>query len=312
MNRTLVNARTISGAGLLAVIASAGIAWHATGVVTTTTDSYSNLPATLTLSGTCRDFKWASESGGHSDYEWQPTAGYGHYVGSVADLLDVDGKPVFASTGYKVTTEATDASSRNIMSVAKSYVTAKSGDKAGAKSSSAGGSLHTSSAFAQWFRDTPGVNLSRNIPITLVRQTNSNLYSFSDQTDATYQGRGGFFPINGDLFGNSPGQSKNFGFSFELNTNFVYTRNAGQVFTFTGDDDVWVFIDGKLVIDIGGVHSAVSQTIELDRLNWLTDGNRYSFKLFFAERHTTQSNVRIDTTINMQPAPLPATSGLYD
>lgn len=312
MNRTLVNTRTLSAAGLLAVIASAGVAWHASAVATTTTDAYSNLPATLQLSGTCRDFKWGSESGGHVDFEWQPTGGYAHYAGSVADALDSEGKPVFASTGYKVNTQATDASNRNIMPTAKSYITAKSGDKAGSKATSTGGSLHTSAAFAQWFRDVPGVNLSKNVPITLVRQPNSNLYSFSDTADSTYAGRGGFFPINGELFGNSPGQSKNFGFSFELNTNFVYSQNSGQVFTFTGDDDVWVFIDGKLVIDIGGVHSAVSQTIELDRLNWLRDGQRYSFKLFFAERHTTQSNVRIDTTINMQPAALPATSGLYD
>ncbi len=192
MNRTLTNVRTLSAAGLLAVIGSASFAWHASGVATTTTtDQYSNLPATLQLTGTCRDFKWASESGGHVDFEWQPTGGYAHYVGSVADTLDSDGKPVFASTGYKVTTQATDASNRNIMPVAKSYITAKSGDKAGAKATSVGGSLHTSSAFAQWFRDVPGVNLSKNVPITLVRQANSNVYSFSDTTDSTYQGRGG-------------------------------------------------------------------------------------------------------------------------
>jgi len=314
MKRSVKSIRTLSAAGLLAaVLVTGGVAWHANALSDgVTNDPYSNLPASLTLTGTCRDFKWCTEAGGHVDFEYQPTGGFGHYSGSVADQLDSDGKPVFASVGHFVNSEATDASGRNIMPVSKSYISSKSGDHAASVSTSNGGSLHTASAFSQWYRDTAGVNLSKNIPITLVRQPNSNIYSFSDKTDPGYSNKGGFFPINGDLYGNSPGQSKNFGFTYELATTFVYTRNGGQSFTFTGDDDVWVFVDGKLVVDIGGVHSATSQTIDLDRLNWLQDGQRYSFKLFFAERHTTESNVRIDTTINMVNAPLPATTGLYD
>ena len=65
-------------------------------------------------------------------------------------------------------------------------------------------------------------------------------------------------------------------------------------------------------VDIGGVHGATSQTIDLDRLNWLQSGHTYSLKLFFAERHTTESNVRIDTTINLQNATLPPSTGLFD
>jgi fibro-slime domain-containing protein len=303
----------VSAGGLLAVLVlSGGSAWQARGTSAATSDPYGDLPSTLALTGTCRDFRWSTETGGHPDFEWVPTAGYAHYVGSVADTLDADGKPVFASAGYKVTTEATDASSRNVMTVAKSYISARSGDHAGVKATSTGGSLHTASAFSQWYRDTPGVNLSKAVPITLVRQTNSNVYSFSDRVDAAYSSKGGFFPIDGDLYGNSPGQSHNFGFTFELSTTFVYKTGVGQVFTFTGDDDVFLFIDGKLVVDIGGVHSAVSQTIDLDRLNWLVDGHTYTFKLFFAERHTTQSNVRIDTNLNLHMASLPQSAGLAD
>lgn len=313
MNRSRTSLRFLSAGGLLtALVISGGAAWQAHGDSSGSSDQYANLPATLTLTGMCRDFKWAGTSGGHVDFEWQPSGGYGHYVGSVADSLDSDGKPVFASAGYKVSTQATDAAGRNIMPVGKSYISSKSGDREGAKSSSTGGSLHTSAAFSQWFRDVQGVNMSKPIPITLVRQTGSNIYSFSDKKDANYANKGGFFPIDGDLYGNPSGQSHNFGFTYELATNFVYKQGSGQVFTFTGDDDVWVFIDGKLVVDIGGVHSAVSQTIDLDRLNWLVDGNKYSFKLFFAERHTTQSNVRIDTNLNLQNATLPPSTGLYD
>ena len=276
------------------------------------TDPFASLPSSLTLYGTVRDFKGLNETNGHADFEFVPSGGYGHYVNMVKDTLDADGKPQFHSQGNKVSTQATDASSRNRMPVNKSYIAARSGDKNGSVSTSNGGALTTEARFKQWFRDVPGTNLSKTIPIVLTRQANSNIYSFSDKTDPGYTAKGGFFPINGELFGNSAGQSKNFGFTFELDTQFTYKKGTGQTFTFTGDDDVWVFVDGKLVVDIGGVHGAISQTVELDRLNWLEDGAKYPLKLCFAERHTTQSNVRIDTTISLQAVDPPAVSGLFD
>lgn len=313
MKTTLLNKRSLLAAGLMcAAIVTGGAAWKADASASSSTDQYSTLPPTLTLTGICRDFKWRNTTGGHNDFEWQPTAGYGHYAGSVKDTLDTDGKPQFKSQGYLVSKQAMDSAGRNRMPVNKEYIDSKSGDKSGTVASSTGGSLSTEANFRNWFRDAAGVNMSKAVPLTLVRQAGTNLYSFSDTADSAYSAKGGFFPINGDLLGNPSGQSKNFGFTYELDTNFVFKRGTGQVFTFTGDDDVWVFIDGKLVVDIGGVHSAVSQTIELDRLNWLQDGKKYNFKLFFAERHTTQSNVRIDTTINLMNAELPVTSGLYD
>lgn len=86
-----------------------------------------------------------------------------------------------------------------------------------------------------------------------------------------------------------------------------------EVFTFTGDDDLWVFIDDTLAIDLGGVHGAMTQSVGLDTLG-LTVGNTYDFDLFFAERHTVASNFRIDTSIVLQqenPIPEPATILLF-
>jgi fibro-slime domain-containing protein len=158
----------------------------------------------------------------------------------------------------------------------------------------------------------PGVNLSRTLDLVLKQVGTSNIYSFDDRTDSVYSSRGGFFPINGELFGNSAGDNKNFHFTFELNTEFTYKKASGQVFTFTGDDDVLVYVDGKLVIDIGGIHSAVSQTIDMDRLTWLQDNKTYRLDFFFTERHRTQSNFRIDTTIALRRVEPPAISGKFD
>ncbi len=276
------------------------------------TDAFASLPATLQLEGMARDFRERTETGGHADFERQPTAGFGHYVGMVADDLDSDGKPVFASTGRKVNTQRRDSAGRNIMPVDKPYIQSRTGDTTASIATSDGGAVTSSATLAQWYRDVPGTNSSAAVPITLRRQSGTKIYSFDDKNDPTYQSRGGFFPINGQLFGNSRNDTKNFHFSYELSTKFTYRKNSGQVFTFTGDDDVFVFVGGKLVIDLGGVHGAMSQTIDLDRLTHLVDGTEYDLKLFFTERHRTQSNMRIDTTLELRPATLPAVSALAD
>ena len=99
-----------------------------------------------------------------------------------------------------------------------------------------------------------------------------------------------FFPIDNQLFGNE-GLQHNFHFTYRAQILFRF--NGSEVFTFAGDDDLWAFIDSRLAIDLGGVHSTEGQEIPLAGLG-LTVGQTYPIDIFFAERHTDQSTLHVE------------------
>jgi fibro-slime domain-containing protein len=142
-------------------------------------------------------------------------------------------------------------------------------------------------AFDQWYRTVEGVN----------REFEYALPFDDDDAGRLVFDSNSFFPIDGRGYGNE-GNEHNFLFTFELHTEFTY--QGGEVFTFTGDDDLWAFINGKLAVDVGGLHPARSATVDLDeeaeRLG-IEIGQTYPLDLFHAERHTNQSNFRIETNI---------------
>ena len=148
--------------------------------------------------------------------------------------------------------------------------------------------------FAQWYNSVDGVNSPVFFEIVFTQDPATGV-SFFDSAP-----QGGFFPIDDNLYGNGPFPpgntvyTHNYHFTFEFHTRFLY--NPGDVFTFRGDDDVWVYIDDRRVCDLGGVHGQLTCAVELDSLG-LIAGTEYPFDFFFAERHILDSNFRIETNL---------------
>ena len=92
---------------------------------------------------------------------------------------------------------------------------------------------------------------------------------------------------------------RNFLFTTEVHLSFTYVPR--QVFTFYGDDDLWIFVNGRLALDLGGVHTALAGqvTLPLDAGGdtnaefSLTVGNIYEIVVFQAERWCCDSNYNL-------------------
>jgi fibro-slime domain-containing protein len=142
-------------------------------------------------------------------------------------------------------------------------------------------------AFDQWFRTIPGVN--QEIPFRIVPEARGDGRFVYDSN--------AFFPIDNKGFGNE-GLEHNFHFTFEVHSQFTYS--GGETLEFRGDDDLWIFINGRLAMDLGGIHAAMAGKVDVDAMAkdlGLQLGQTYTLDVFQAERHTGESNFRIETSI---------------
>lgn len=219
-------------------------------------------PASVTLSGTARDFRgWDLPADGalpRGHVDFENKNG-GVETGIVMPGLGADGVPVYGKDGLP--------------------------------------SVNTNgrAPFDQWFRDVAAVNLPEPLALTLARQPDGS-YRYDAPS---------FFPLDGSGWvglGREPtrpdtaSDPRNFSFTVALRSEVMYT--GSEVIQVRGDDDIWLFVNGRLAIDLGGVHGPANGTADLalqaSSLG-LVAGRLHDVDLFVAERHTSASSLRVQT-----------------
>ncbi len=194
--------------------------------------------------------------------------------GLIEPLLGSDQKPVFKDSVGCPWDEASPTACSN-WTVSSPVITSKA-------------------TFDTWYHNTEGVNLAFEKTLVLTEtKPGSGLYAY-DSTD--------FFPLlPTEGFGITPGceKNQNFHFTTEIHLKFGYVPR--QVFSFSGDDDLWIFVNGRLALDLGSMHGATAAKIDFDvqaKALGISPGKTYTMDIFHAERHTDGSNFHVETNIS--------------
>jgi fibro-slime domain-containing protein len=262
----------------------------------------SALPATLPVPVTFRDIISLPLNGSTRHKDFQAHFSSRSY-GLVGPTLGADGKPTY--TGV-CELPATCTVNNGPTPDFDTRETCPAGVNPPVACSGGWFQTHGKTLFDAWYNDTAGVNMP--VVTQFQMQLQGGVYHYPPVAGAA------LFPLDNQGWVKAGKEdvyaSHNYGFTSEVRYWFQYA--GGEVLTFSGDDDVWVFANGQLAIDLGGLHERLSATLYLDKASGsglcfldeartlpcatpsralgLVVGNIYEIALFHAERHLSASN----------------------
>lgn len=159
--------------------------------------------------------------------------------------------------------------------------------------------------FRWWFMDVPGLN--RTIKKTLPLKKSGDAYGYKNDN---------YYPLTATEGYGKAGSNNSLNGEFSSVSKTYFRYKGGEVLTFNGDDDVWIYFNGILGVELAGIHGKWTETITLDKETGASKfgmypGGIYPIHIFQAERCTGSSTFQLTLAgfVNMGESTCTTTCG---